>query len=144
MKRKDIVTSFLFKDGKILLLKRSNKVGTFRGKWAGVSGFIEDENSLEAALREIKEETGVDSKYLELLKIGIPFDIQDIVNDTIWSINPFLFLFKGDEINIDWEHDTFEWIYPNEMDNYDTVTDLKKTLFNLIEDSEVESIDWKP
>ncbi|NYT03776.1 MAG: NUDIX domain-containing protein [Candidatus Methanofastidiosa archaeon] len=141
MKRKDIVTSFLFKDGKILLLKRSNKVGTFRGKWAGVSGFIEDENSLEAALREIKEETGVDSKYLELLKIGIPFDIQDIVNDTIWSINPFLFLFKGDEINIDWEHDTFEWIYPNEMDNYDTVTDLKKTLFNLIEDSEVESID---
>ena len=144
MKRKDIVTSFLFKDGKILLLKRSNKVGTFRGKWAGVSGFIEDENSLEAALREIKEETGVDSKYLELLKIGIPFDIQDIVNDTIWSINPFLFLFKGDEINIDWEHDTFEWIYPNEMDNYDTVTDLKKTLFNLIEDSGVESIDWKP
>ncbi|NPV51446.1 MAG: NUDIX domain-containing protein [Candidatus Methanofastidiosum sp.] len=141
MKRKDIVTSFLFKDGKILLLKRSNKVGTFRGKWAGVSGFIEDENSLEAALREIKEETGVDSKYLELLKIGIPFDIQDIVNDTIWSINPFLFLFKGDEINIDWEHDTFEWIYPNEMDNYDTVTDLKKTLFNLIEDSGVESID---
>jgi 8-oxo-dGTP pyrophosphatase MutT (NUDIX family) len=141
MKRKDIVTSFLFKDGKILLLKRSNKVGTFRGKWAGVSGFIEDENSLEAALREIKEETGVDSKYLELLKIGIPFDIQDIVNDTIWSINPFLFLFKGDEIKIDWEHDTFEWIYPNEMDNYDTVTNLKKTLFNLIDDSELESID---
>lgn len=141
MKRKYIVTSFLFKDGKILLLKRSNKVGTFRGKWAGVSGFIEDENSLEAALREIKEETGVDSKFLELLKIGIPFDIHDSVNDTIWSINPFLFLFKGDEINIDWEHDTFEWIYPNEMDNYDTVTNLKKTLFNLIEDSEVESID---
>jgi 8-oxo-dGTP pyrophosphatase MutT (NUDIX family) len=141
MKRKDIVTSFLFKDGKILLLKRSNKVGTFRGKWAGVSGFIEDENSLEAALREIKEETGVDSKYLELLKIGIPFDIHDNVNDTIWSINPFLFLFKGDEINIDWEHDTFEWIYPNEMDNYDTVTNLKKTLFNLIDDSELESID---
>jgi 8-oxo-dGTP pyrophosphatase MutT (NUDIX family) len=141
MKRKDIVTSFLVKDGKILLLKRSNKVGTFRGKWAGVSGFIEDENSLEAALREIKEETGVDSKFLELLKIGIPFDIHDSVNDTIWSINPFLFLFKGDEIKIDWEHDTFEWIYPNEMDNYDTVTNLKKTLFNLIEDSEVESID---
>lgn len=138
MKRKEIVTSFLFKDGKILLLKRSDKVGTFRGKWAGVSGFIEDENSLEAALREIKEETGVDSKYLELLKIGIPFDINDTVNDTIWSINPFLFLFKGEEITIDWEHDTFEWIYPNEMDNYEVVTNLKKTLFNLIADSEIE------
>lgn len=141
MKRKEIVTSFLFKDGKVLLLKRSDKVGSFRGKWAGVSGFIEDENSLEAALREIEEETGVDSKYLELLKIGIPFDINDIVNDTIWSINPFLFLFKGEEIKIDWEHDTFEWIYPKEMEKYDTVTNLKKTFFNLIEDSDVEPND---
>ena len=84
MKRKNIVTSFLFKDGKVLLLKRSDKVGSFRGKWAGISGFIEDESSLEAALREIKEETDVDSKNLELLKIGTPFDIEDKINDTIW------------------------------------------------------------
>ena len=137
MDRKEIVTSFLIKNGKVLILKRSSKVGSFRGKWAGVSGFIEDENSLEAALREIKEETGIDSKYLELLKIGVPFDIKDIMNDTIWSINPFLFLFKGEKINIDWEHDTFEWVYPKEIENYDTVTNLKKTLYSLIEDAEL-------
>jgi len=141
MKKKDIVTSFLFKDDKILLLKRSDKVGSFRGKWAGISGFIEDENSLEAALREIKEETGVDSNKLELLKIGIPFNISDSVNDTIWSINPFLFLFKGTEIQIDWEHDTFKWIHPNEIDEYETVTGLKKTLFDLIENSDAEKTD---
>lgn len=138
MKKKNIVTSFLFKDGKVLLLKRSDKVGSFRGKWAGISGSIEDENSLEAALREIKEETGIDSKDLQLLKIGMPFEIKDNVNDTIWSINPFLFLFKGDKIIIDWEHDTFEWIYPNEIDKFETVTSLKKTLFNLIENSDAE------
>ncbi|KYC46457.1 MAG: dihydroneopterin triphosphate pyrophosphatase [Candidatus Methanofastidiosum methylothiophilum] len=138
MNKKNIVTSFLFKDGKVLLLKRSNKVGSFRGKWAGISGFIEDENSLEAALREIKEETAVDSKDLQLLKIGMPFEIEDKVNDTIWSINPFLFSFKGTKIIIDWEHDTFEWIYPNEIDKFDTVTNLKKTLFNLIENSDAE------
>ncbi len=137
MKRKEIVTSFLFKNQRILLLKRSDKVGTFKGKWAGISGFIEKETSLEAALREIKEETGVDSKYLELLKIGIPFEINDTTNDVIWSINPFLFLFKGNEINIDWEHDSYEWIYPQEIDSYDTVTNLNKTLFNLIEDLDI-------
>lgn len=137
MDRKEIVTSFLIKNGKVLILKRSDKVGSFKGKWAGISGFIEDENSLEAALREIKEETGIDSKYLELLKIGVPFDINDAVNDTIWSINPFLFLFKGRKINIDWEHDTFEWVYPKEIENYDTVTNLKKTLYNLIENAEL-------
>jgi len=141
MKKKNIVTSFLFKDGKVLLLKRSDKVGSFRGKWAGISGFIEDENSLEAALREIKEETAVDSKDLQLLKIGTPFEIEDTVNDTIWSINPFLFSFKGTKIIIDWEHDTFEWVYPSEMDKFDTVTNLKKTLFNLIENSDADISD---
>ncbi len=138
MNRKEIVTSFLFKDKKILLLKRSDKVGTFKGKWAGISGFIEKETSLEAALREIKEETGVDSNQLELLKIGIPFEINDTTNDVIWSINPFLFLFKGDEIKIDWEHDTYEWICPSEMENYDTVKKLKETLFNLIENADIK------
>jgi len=138
MNRKEIVTSFLFKNKKILLLKRSDKVGTFKGKWAGISGFIEKETSLEAALREIKEETGVDSNQLELLKIGIPFEINDTTNDVIWSINPFLFLFKGDEIKIDWEHDTYEWICPSEMENYDTVKKLKETLFNLIENADIK------
>jgi len=138
MNRKEIVTSFLFKNKKILLLKRSDKVGTFKGKWAGISGFIEKETSLEAALREIKEETGVDSNQLELLKIGIPFEINDTTNDVIWSINPFLFLFKGDEIKIDWEHDTYEWICPSEMKNYDTVKKLKETLFNLIENADIK------
>lgn len=137
MKRKNIVTSFLFKDGKVLLLKRSDKVGSFRGKWAGISGFIEDESSLEAALREIKEETDVDSKYLELLKIGTPFDIEDKINDTIWSINPFLFLYNGSKIKIDWEHDTFTWASPSEIDRYDTVTNLKETLYSLIEGLDV-------
>ena len=141
MIKKDIVTSFLFKNGKVLIIKRSDKVGSFRGKWAGISGFIENESSLEAALREIKEETSVDSSNLKLLKIGIPFDINDPINGVIWSINPFLFLFKGTEIIIDWEHDIFEWVYPNELDNYDTVTNLKKTLFNLIENSDTENID---
>jgi len=135
MNRKNIVTSFLFKDGKVLLLKRSNKVGSFRGKWAGISGYIENENSLEAALREIKEETGVQSNQLKLLKKGNPFDINDPVNGCICSINSFLFLFDGSEIQIDWEHDEYEWINPSEIDNYETVTNLKKTLFDLIDSS---------
>lgn len=135
MNRKNIVTSFLFKDGKVLLLKRSNKVGSFRGKWAGISGYIENENSLDAALREIKEETGVQSNQLKLLKKGTPFDINDPINGCIWSINSFLFLFDGSEIQIDWEHDEYEWINPYEIDNYETVTNLKKTLFDLIDSS---------
>ncbi len=143
MKRKKVVTSFLYKNGEILLLKRSYKVGTFRGKWAGISGYIEEESSLEAAIREIKEETGASEENLKLLKKGLPFEVEDTLNNTVWSIHPFLFLFKGDKIMIDWEHERYEWIDPKEIDNYSTVKNLKKTLFDLIEDIDLNDENLK-
>ena len=55
-----VVTNFLRYRGKILLLQRSSKVRTHRGKWAGVSGYIEgDEDPAERAIIEIKEETRI-------------------------------------------------------------------------------------
>lgn len=45
---------------KVLILKRSQKVGSYPGRWAGVSGFIEEnETPMDAARREVYEETGI-------------------------------------------------------------------------------------
>jgi len=44
MEEKHVVTSFLEYDNKILILRRSQAVGTYQGKWAGVSGYIEEGN----------------------------------------------------------------------------------------------------
>jgi hypothetical protein len=55
-----VVTSFLQNPkGEILLLRRSDKVGTFRGRWAGVSGFLEEPTPEGQARKEILEETGL-------------------------------------------------------------------------------------
>ena len=59
VKFKKVVTSFIRHRGKILVLRRSEKVGTYKGKWAGVSGYLEDPTPLAQALREINEETGL-------------------------------------------------------------------------------------
>jgi len=41
MRSTKIVTSFLTDNDKFLILKRSQKVKTMKGLWAGVSGIIE-------------------------------------------------------------------------------------------------------
>ncbi|MCJ7769713.1 MAG: hypothetical protein MUO92_04485 [Dehalococcoidales bacterium] len=37
---KHVVTCFLGCDGRILILRRSQAVGIFKGKWAGISGYV--------------------------------------------------------------------------------------------------------
>ena len=50
-----VVTCILEHDGKILLLKRSNQVGTYRGLWGGVAGYVEElEDPYDTALKEIQ------------------------------------------------------------------------------------------
>ena len=69
MKKTGIVTSFLKHNDKILILKRSNKVKTMKGLWAGVSGIIENnEPPIERAKIEIFEELGIGQQYIRLIK----------------------------------------------------------------------------
>ena len=42
MRSTKIVTSFIKDNEKLLILKRSNKVKSMKGLWAGVSGIIEN------------------------------------------------------------------------------------------------------
>ena len=49
---------------KVLLIKRKNE--PFKGKWAFPGGFLNpDETAKEGALRELKEETGLETKDIQ-------------------------------------------------------------------------------
>jgi len=126
---KHVVTSVL-KDGpKILLLQRSNRVGSFRGRWAGVSGFIEHgETDAEAVRREMEEEIG--SNKVRLIRHTEPQRFRD--GDVVWCVHPFLFEVKDPDIRTDWEHKKFEWIAPEDIIKYETVRGLEQVLSALL------------
>jgi len=120
-----VVTSFLERDdGKILLLERSSKVGSFQGHWAGVSGFLEATTPLEQAFREIVEETGLTANDVELRSEGSPVLARDGVR--IFVVHPFRFRARRTDVTLDWEHTRSEWVDPSEIRLRPTVPKLDR------------------
>lgn len=126
MDERHVVTCFLEHNGKIMILCRSEQVGTYRGKWAGVSGYIEESRKpVEQAWIEIKEETGLDSGDVELVREGLPLEVLDPQIDKRWIVHPFRFqVLKTEKIRIDWEHTEAKWIAPEDIDRHETVPKL--------------------
>jgi len=62
------VDLFIVRDGKLLLGKRQNSFGA--GKWGLPGGHLEKDETIEqAALRELKEETGLTAKSVEFVTV---------------------------------------------------------------------------
>ena len=135
-----VVTCLLInKDQELLILKRSNQVRTYKGMWGGVAGYIEkNEEPIDTAYKEIKEEVGLNKKNVKLIKEHDILKFTDIYKENRydWEIHPFLFeTEKKSKIQIDWEHTTYRWISPTKIKQFNTVPhfrDLVNKIFEMI------------
>ena len=143
MRETHVVTCFLLRTGpqghdEVLILRRSGRVRTYRGRWAGVSGYIEGELPGPGAgahlpegqaRREVEEETGLSPADAELVRAGEPLTFEDPELDTRWTVHPFLFRVRpGAAIAIDWEHTEVRWVRPNALGRYRTVPRFREAL----------------
>ncbi|HLH73497.1 MAG TPA: NUDIX pyrophosphatase [Chloroflexota bacterium] len=126
MATRSVVTSFLEYDRKILILRRSDRVGSYQGRWAGVSGSIDPGHTPEEQARlEIREETALTDDDVVLLASGEPLAVDDPTNDYHWLVHPFRFrVLHPERIQTDWEHVEHRWIDPAELANFETVPSL--------------------
>ncbi|KKL63512.1 hypothetical protein LCGC14_2174360 [marine sediment metagenome] len=127
MRDVQVVTCFLLRRGEggpsassgqaeVLLLRRSERVATYRGRWAGVSGYLEAGTPLEQAYREIEEEVGLERADVRLLAQGEPFTVPDEAIDRRWMVHPFLLeVLRPEHVRLDWEHTESRWVKPEEL-----------------------------
>ncbi len=128
LQERKVVTCFLESDGEVLILRRSERVGTYRGSWAGVSGYIEDTPDKQSLI-EISEETGLAENDIELIGKGEPLIVEDKELGVRWVVHPYLFHIRDrNKIKIDWEHKETRWIKPPDIIHFPTVPMLKKAL----------------
>ncbi|MFB6202823.1 MAG: NUDIX domain-containing protein [Halorhabdus sp.] len=122
MDERNVVTCFLRNDAAVLLLCRSEDVGSYRGQWGTVAGHAEGDPDA-AARREISEETGLDDA-ITLLRRGDPFAVEDPDRGTRWIVHPYLFESDSRTVEPNWETSDYEWVHPTEIRRRETVPDL--------------------
>ena len=124
------------KNGELLILKRSDKVRTYKGMWGGVAGYVEEnEEPYETAVKEIREEVGINEENISLIKQLSPVEFTDFYRGERYDWIIFVFIFKVEKkgkINIDWEHLEYRWIPPSEIEKYKTVPHLKDIVLKFL------------
>ena len=116
---KHIVTAILSHKNKILIVKRSQKVKTFPGKWSGISGSLEkcDLNPYERAIIEINEETSIIINNLTLVKSIPEIDISD--NTGIYLTYGQSNSVNSGELGYMVKNDVYQFILGNTFDYID-------------------------
>ena len=113
LERTEVVTCFLRNRGDVLLLKRSDEVGSYQGRWGAVAGHAEGDPD-EAARAEIDEETGL-LDACTLVRRGESFPVEDAALATRWIVHPYLFDCSRRDAVLDWESVEAEWVPPIEI-----------------------------
>ncbi|CAJ0766043.1 2471_t:CDS:2 [Entrophospora sp. SA101] len=97
---------------------------------------VQDKSPFDRALIEINEETSLSPNDIILIRTSKPIFVRAEDINTIWKIHPFLFRLVSkdlkNKIRIDWEHEKFQWIKPNELNDFNkTVPNLKDTFYRV-------------
>jgi len=126
---KPVVSAFLRSRGKILLVRRSEQVSTFAGRWSVISGYLEgDEDPRERARLEIREETGI--RGARFRSEGAPLLVRD--RGAAFLVHPLLFDVPRTAVRLDWENVEARWVRPDEIEGFDTVPRLQEAMRSVI------------
>jgi 8-oxo-dGTP diphosphatase len=133
-KRALVLTVVVVAEGEVLLLKRSDKVGSYRGVWSVNAGFFDEPRPAEElARKELEEETGLGGNLVRRVTVGRPFNRRDETLGVDWVTVPVLIeLERKSEPVLDWEHTEARWVPVPELGRYEIVPGMAETVRRLV------------
>lgn len=132
-----VLNCVVFHNGKVLILKRSDKVVNYKGKWNVVAGFLDERKPVEQfALEELSEELGITPSELH---VGRTYEVFDESAGKTWIVYPVLAVVESPEVTLDWEHSDFKWIEPSQVEDFDRVYLVEKSINSLLNEFQPQS-----
>ena len=80
-------------------------------------------------LEELREELGVLEDRVSFVNFAKSYEFEDPEISLTWIVFPVLTEFKKEPaIKLDYEHTEYKWIKPEEINNFDIVFNVDKSL----------------
>lgn len=122
-----VVGGIIERDGKILLVRESQKKGPDEGKWNHPAGWIEvGEDPIEGVKREVEEETGF--RFIPTNILGIYSLVREDFKEQLGQIHhPIKVIFTGNILDDKKKHladdvSEIKWFNPEEIELMDAKT----------------------
>lgn len=128
-KKAFVISCFVKFNEEILLLRRSDKVWTYRGKWNVIAGYLDEFKPLrQKALEELYEETKITKEKVKKIGIAKPFEFHDNDIGTTFVVHPVLIELKEKpEIKLDFEHTDSRWVKKEDLGKYDAAPNMMES-----------------
>lgn len=127
------VIVYISSTGEILLVKRSNDVDAYKGKWNGVSGLISNhptKSFREDAVDELREEVSIETSNL---RVAEPYEVVGEEPGRIWVVIPVLAeLERRPSIRLNWENTDYAFTLPQYLPQYEHVIDLDESVIRTL------------
>ena len=134
IKRAPVINCVVQYQDKILIVQRNPEMKFYPGYWNGISGFLDDNQSIEQkAKNEIKEEIGIGEKNIVSIKEGEVFEQNEPKYNKTWIVHPVLVEVNTNKVKLDWEAEKYEWIKVEEAKNFNLLPSFDRVLENLYE-----------
>jgi len=131
MKTYFVVTGVVKHKDKILILKKAPDDRNYPNKWSFCSGFVKEfEAGEDTALREIKEETGLNAKITKTGEIIEVIDENNREHPKKWVIAVYLCEAGSTDVKLCHENVEFKWVKKEELGNYDFVPGITQDFRN--------------
>jgi ribose 1,5-bisphosphate isomerase len=123
VKPTQIIVAVVQNCGRICIARRSEHVGTSRGLWSVVMGYVEPGvEPAEQAWTEVQEELGLKAPDVWLVRSGPSLGMTSPASGKQFLVHPFLFESPtGSELTLNWEHSEVAWVEPSRLSATDCV-----------------------
>jgi 8-oxo-dGTP pyrophosphatase MutT (NUDIX family) len=96
--------------GKVLLLRRSSGMRSYPNQWCGISGYLDDDRSVEdKARQEMLEEVGITADRILSMQRGTVLLQEAPGHDKSWLVVPVLVRVRDRRYSLDWESQAAGW-----------------------------------